>query len=365
MEKKAEQEGGRPNLLRRLGAAVAQPSLGFSWAERWPGVAASDAIMLMTLSALVTNLGSTVRGLWMFALGDFGSGLSVLVNVLVRGLKVPLLVVFVTTIALYVLFKAKRKLGTCFDIASVIIVPFLLVHAVGALLLSFRIVSNALTVHYVFNGVSYTWIAALLILAWFWSEKAGTSTNYRGWKIGQYGACGLVLASLLGLAALNGQAVYKNWESLRPMVAGDVAPEITLPTITADGALGRMVPLSSYRGRVVVLDFWATWCTPCKKSMPAINEVFNELKERDLVVLSVNTEGSSAAARARRMVDKLAPDLELVSDVNGTASRVYRAESIPFLVVVDKTGVVRSSHRGFSTAARMKQDLIKELKPLL
>ena len=99
--------------------------------------------------------------------------------------------------------------------------------------------------------------------------------------------------------------------------------------------------------------------------MPAINEVFNELKERDLVVLSVNTEGSSAAARARRMVDKLAPDLELVSDVNGTASRVYRAESIPFLVVVDKTGVVRSSHRGFSTAARMKQDLIKELKPLL
>ena len=147
------------------------------------------------------------------------------------------------------------------------------------------------------------------------------------------------------LFAKSAADVASSWNTLKPLEAGRVAPPFELPRIAADGTLSAdLVSLESLRGHVVVLDFWATWCAPCRASMPLLEEVAARYPE--LRVLSINVEGEERAAAAKEMADELAASLTLISDSGEVAGR-YGVTTIPHLVVIDRDGTVRWAQRGF------------------
>ncbi len=173
-----------------------------------------------------------------------------------------------------------------------------------------------------------------------------------------------VLAMTLLLLGVNGVKLGRGCGELRPLHAGELAPDFEVRSVTEGGELGSALTLSSLRGKVVVLDFWATWCGPCRASMPVLNELASTYKDQGLVVLSLNTEGPRLARAARKMANELAPNTKLASD-HGPVSALYKVTTIPHMLVIDREGQVRWVHRGFGTAAGLRKGLAAAIRPLL
>ena len=172
----------------------------------------------------------------------------------------------------------------------------------------------------------------------------------------------LLVATLL---VLNSIGAYRRCDDLRPVHSGEPAPNVSLNVIDEKGRItGTQVQLSELQGSVVVVDFWATWCGPCKNSLPVLEDIAGRYGPKGVVVLSINTEGKSAPQEARSMIDRLAPSVRLVVDF-GEASRLYSVNTIPHMVIVDREGVVRWVHRGFSSSSRLRKDLERALDGLL
>lgn len=121
-----------------------------------------------------------------------------------------------------------------------------------------------------------------------------------------------------------------------PLV-GKAAPDFSLDLL--DG--GRFT-LSQQRGKIVVLDFWATWCGPCMQAMPVIEQTVNSFGRDDIILVAVNLQETADPIRATLSRLKLDPKVAL--DVDGVAAARYQANAIPQTVVIDQQGNV---HRLF------------------
>jgi thiol-disulfide isomerase/thioredoxin len=124
------------------------------------------------------------------------------------------------------------------------------------------------------------------------------------------------------------------------MTSGDAAPAIALPRIGAGGALGERFSLDASRGKITVLDFWATWCKPCLAAMPRLDEIARA--HPDVTVIAINLDD---AAAARGLFERYRWSMTLVAD-DGDASERYGVSSIPHTVVLDRRGMVREVVRG-------------------
>jgi thiol-disulfide isomerase/thioredoxin len=152
-----------------------------------------------------------------------------------------------------------------------------------------------------------------------------------------------VLALLAALLAWNLVFLARDCEALRPHGTGDVAPDVTLPRVDGSGEGS----LAALRGQVVLLDFWATWCGPCRQSMPAIERLYEAHKAEGFTVMSVNIEGPRAATRARAFAARFQPPLTFPMFVDdGAAQRLYRVSAIPHMVLIDREGKIRGVHMG-------------------
>lgn len=125
----------------------------------------------------------------------------------------------------------------------------------------------------------------------------------------------------------------------RPPAKGEPAPDFALPSL--DGATVRLKDL---RGKPVLINFWATWCGPCRAEMPDIQRAFAEANG-DLVVLAVNVEGSNAA-EARRLATDFRDELNLTFPIvldtpEAAVFEQYRLRGLPDSVFVDRDGTVR------------------------
>lgn len=138
-----------------------------------------------------------------------------------------------------------------------------------------------------------------------------------------------------------------------------LAPSFRLTDLT-----GAPLELAAYRGKVVVVDFWATWCGPCRATMPILARVADKLAARGVVVLSVNVEGARKAGAALAMARTLGVDGPVLVD-DGSLQATYRVDALPTLILIDRAGRVRGAHVGVEDPASYERQLTGDLEALL
>ena len=106
--------------------------------------------------------------------------------------------------------------------------------------------------------------------------------------------------------------------------------------------------LSAYRGKVVYLDFWASWCTPCRLSFPWMNEIQQSYGRDGLVVIGVNVDHDRALAD--EFLRASSPDFKIVYDPNGAIAGQYNFRDMPTSVLIGRDGKVHFTHDGFFPA---------------
>ena len=102
---------------------------------------------------------------------------------------------------------------------------------------------------------------------------------------------------------------------------------------------------AQYKNKVVYVDFWASWCGPCRKSFPWLNSIEKKYKDKGLVVIGINVD--SDLEMAKRFLEKTPADFALFSDPKGALADQYKLIGMPSSFVLDRNGEVRHRHVGF------------------
>ena len=144
---------------------------------------------------------------------------------------------------------------------------------------------------------------------------------------------GLSLATVATLA-LPGRARAEH--VVRPWPAGKPTPPLSLTDLD-----GKAWSLAALKGRPVVLNFWATWCEPCRAEMPSLELLATRHERAGLVVLSVNFKES--AATIKRFLEVLPFSLPILLDRDGEAAGAWAARAFPSTVLIDRGGTARNS----------------------
>jgi len=150
----------------------------------------------------------------------------------------------------------------------------------------------------------------------------------------------LVLSGLLGMAA-------------RPPLVGSPAPEIVLKDLQ-----GRDVKLSDLRGKVVLVNFWATWCKPCKEEMPAMQASYDKLRDKGFVVLAVNELEDTA--RVAEHIRTHGHTFEVVMDHNNQVANMYGVVGLPASFLIDPQGIVRERISGSLLTESHIEEMVKK-----
>jgi peroxiredoxin len=159
-------------------------------------------------------------------------------------------------------------------------------------------------------------------------------------------ACWLVrvwaIALALAVPAASGAAAEQPFEALRLTRLGgsDPAPEFSVPT--PDGS---PLALGALRGKVVLLNFWATWCEPCLEEMPAMERLARAYQERGLAVLAVSVDREGVSV-VRPFVKRHALSFLIGLDPHQAVARLYRIWALPSTVIVSRKGIPLFSVQG-------------------
>lgn len=149
------------------------------------------------------------------------------------------------------------------------------------------------------------WFAGILVLGLVWiglsADRLGVSTN------------GLIPAPQKGF----------------------LAPDFLLETMD-----GKLVRLSDLRGQPVILNFWASWCAPCRLEMPAFKEFYEEYRDQGLVILAVNSTSQDTPSAVEAFVAEYQLPFTILLDHEGSVSRLYKLTALPTTFFIGRNGVI-------------------------
>jgi len=155
--------------------------------------------------------------------------------------------------------------------------------------------------------------------------------------------------AVLALALVAGCATTKGGGAASGAAPPDPSVGQPLPTIElTDLATGQPVSIAETGGRVVLVDFWATWCDPCMKSLPVYETWIAELGGQGFAVVAVSVD--QAGAPVADYAARLAPSAQVLLDPEGVAPSALQLPALPVAYLLGRDGVVRSRHLGFHTA---------------
>ncbi|RPI84028.1 MAG: TlpA family protein disulfide reductase [Chloroflexi bacterium] len=137
---------------------------------------------------------------------------------------------------------------------------------------------------------------------------------------------------------------------------GFSAPDFTLSTLD-----GSEVTLSDLRGQVVVVNFWASWCLPCRVEMPAIEQVHRAYKDLGLVILAVNMTSGDSRQDAASFVDEYGLTFSIPLDLDGLVSSKYEVRGLPTTYFIDTEGVIQEVVVGGPMSEALVQSKVEDL----
>lgn len=170
-------------------------------------------------------------------------------------------------------------------------------------------------------------------------KRSGSSQRLSGPRQGIKNRSGrlTLLSALVALGALFSVAPA----AMAEVSEGDSMPAFRLPTLD-----GRMLDSTALQGRVVYIDFWASWCITCRKSFPQINELHQQLRSQGVVFIGINTDQD--VALAERFLQSTPVDFLILSDKDQRVVSEFRPQGYPTAYVIDKSGTVQKVEAGFA-----------------
>lgn len=135
----------------------------------------------------------------------------------------------------------------------------------------------------------------------------------------------------------------------------EIAPDFVLKN-----SAGENIRLAEQRGKVVMLNFWASWCGPCRKEMPLLDELYQRYQDAGFVLYGVNVERSTSDAE--KLLADLNTNFPILWDGDSKVSKLYGVNAMPTTIMIDKDGKVRYRNRGYKAGDEEKyRSQIKEL----
>jgi len=132
------------------------------------------------------------------------------------------------------------------------------------------------------------------------------------------------------------------------------------PDFTLKSSSGENLRLSEYRGDVVLINFWASWCGPCRQEMPILSELHDKYQALGFTVLGVNVEADTA--KAKKLLKDTPVSFPVVFDSESVVSKQYDVVAMPSTVLVDRDGNMRYLHKGYKSGLEdVYQQQVREL----
>lgn len=333
-----------PGLIARLGLAIASPrwALAVAADRRHAGRSGSDLIAAIALVVLATQLRGLATAAWLGSAVAPGLGVRAGIRVLSGALTVELGLLALGALAVFVLAGPRRSLGRAFDLACVAVLPVLFIDLTATVAVRAADVAVPIAVSWVLTAASYAWMGLVIALALGPARTAAlrapappvevvATARRLGWALAGVAAIGIAVQSAW---------IVKHLDLVKPMTTGEQAPAFALAEIDPSGAAGAPFALSDTRGKVAVVDFWATWCRPCIAAMPELEKLARA--HADVAVVTINLDDPAAA---RALFNRRGYTIKLLAD-DGDTSQRYGVSAIPHTVVIDRRGVVREVIRG-------------------
>jgi peroxiredoxin len=134
------------------------------------------------------------------------------------------------------------------------------------------------------------------------------------------------------------------------------APDFTLKSLK-----GSNLKLSEFRGDVVMINFWATWCGPCRQEMPILNDLYLKYRDKGFTLLGVNVEKNNS--KAANMIRDLRVVYPVLFDQQSEVSKLYKVDDMPSTILVDRDGKIRYLHNGYVSGT--EDQYVREVRELM
>jgi len=133
------------------------------------------------------------------------------------------------------------------------------------------------------------------------------------------------------------------------------------PAFQLNSNAGKPLALADFRGQIVLLNFWASWCGPCRQEMPILEQLNRQYHGKGVTLLGVNVEPDSAAAV--QWLKATPVTFPILFDTDSKVSSLYEVAGMPNTVIIDRKGLVRYIHRGYSAGA--ENDYLNQIRALI
>jgi peroxiredoxin len=161
------------------------------------------------------------------------------------------------------------------------------------------------------------------------------------------------ITRLLALTVLTTAATLS---AAAPLQSGAPAPAFQLNSNS-----GKPLALADFKGQIVLLNFWASWCGPCRQEMPILEQLNRQYHGKGVALLGVNVEPDSAAAV--QWLKATPVTFPILFDTDSKVSKLYEVAGMPNTVIIDRKGLVRYIHRGYAAGA--ENDYLNQIRALI